>query len=108
MSENRQKSYLTAAEQREMEPQEIREGYLVKKVRDQTLLIKSCPPLLQARVGFGHTCCDGAEAVGYTLQKTLGHMFATIAAEFVVCWSDNTQPAAPVAAAWRFNGLPIT
>lgn len=59
-------------------------------------------------MGFGHTCGDGAEAVEYTLQKTMGHTFATIAAELVVCWSDNTQPADPVAAARRFTGLAIT
>lgn len=39
VSKNRQKLLLTAAEQREMEPEEIREGYLVKKVRGETLLV---------------------------------------------------------------------
>lgn len=39
VSTNGQKPLLTAAKQRIMEPQEIREGYLVKKVRARTVLM---------------------------------------------------------------------
>lgn len=57
-----------------MEPQKIREGYLVKKVRDKTVLIERWSPLFlycQTLLGFGRTWGDGTEPVGQKWAFTL-------------------------------------